>query len=282
MEIVVGFQGKEHVTAGQVGRIIAGMAGDGTYVLDTQNRLAATVVTANQVRVDTGDLVMHGRVATVETPETLTIESGVTGQKRNDLVVARYQKELSSSVESVSLEVVKGTAVSYGTPVDPEISDGSILDGDSPVDVPLWRIPIDGLTPGTPVQLFEDTPSISELRDSVSQSLSGLSSEISRKILYSSSTGRYYVQAKSGLVWVYVAGVSLASADPWASERLSYILPAAYRPGITVQGPLQTANGASTTGAVVVNTDGSIDVKNVGSSGSTDQRFGMVVYPVGF
>ena len=169
MEIVVGFQGKEHVTAGQVGRILAGMAGDGAYVLDTQNRLAATMVTANQVRVDTGDLVMHGRVATVETPETLTVESGVTGQKRNDLVVARYQKEASTSVESCELVVVKGTAVSYGDPSDPTINDGSILDGDSPVDVPLWRIPIDGLTPGTPVKLFEDTPSISELRDSVSQ-----------------------------------------------------------------------------------------------------------------
>lgn len=169
MEIVVGFQGKEHVTAGQVGRILAGMAGDGAYVLDTQNRLAATMVTANQVRIDTGDLVMHGRVATVETPETLTVESGVTGQKRNDLVVARYQKEASTSVESCELVVVKGTAVSYGDPSDPTINDGSILDGDSPVDVPLWRIPIDGLTPGTPVKLFEDTPSISELRDSVSQ-----------------------------------------------------------------------------------------------------------------
>ena len=169
MEIVVGFQGKEHVTAGQVGRILAGMAGDGAYVLDTQNKLAATMVTANQVRIDTGDLVMHGRVATVETPETLTIQSGVTGQKRNDLVVARYEKQASTSVESCKLVVVRGTAVSYGSPVDPSINEGSILDGDSPVDVPLWRIPIDGLTPGTPVKLFEDTPSISELRDSVSQ-----------------------------------------------------------------------------------------------------------------
>lgn len=83
-------------------------------------------------------------------------------------------------------------------------------------------------------------------------------------------------------MWVYIAGVSISSADSWATERLSYTLPAAYRPGITVQGPLQTANGASTTGTVVVNTDGSIDVKNVGNAGSTDQRFGMVVYPVSF
>ena len=170
MEIVVGFQGKEHVTAGQVGRILAGMAGSGTYVLETQNRLAATVVTANQVRVDTGDLVMQGRVATVETPETLTIESGVTGQKRRDLIVARYTMEASTSVEGIELAVVKGTPVSYGEPSDPEVSEGSILDGDSPVEVPLYRITVDGLVPGTPEALLDTVPSVDSLRDSVSQS----------------------------------------------------------------------------------------------------------------
>ena len=171
MEIVIGYQGKNHVTAGQVGRIMAGMAGSGTYVLETQNRLAATVVTANQVRVDTGDLVMQGRVATVETPETLTIESGVTGQKRRDLIVARYTMEDSTAVEGIELAVVKGTPVSYGEPSDPEVSEGSILDGDSPVEVPLYRVTVDGLTPGTPEALLDTVPSVDSLRDSVSRTL---------------------------------------------------------------------------------------------------------------
>lgn len=172
MDIVIGYQGKDHVKAEQLRRLIAGMAGDGTYVLGTQNELAATMVTANQVRIDTGDIVAAGGAyATVETPETLTIESGAAGQKRNDLVVARYEKDASTSVESMELAVVKGTAVSFGDPVDPEIQDGSIIDGDSPVEVPLWRIPIDGLAPGTPVALFETIPTIDSLRDSVSQVL---------------------------------------------------------------------------------------------------------------
>ena len=170
MDIVIGYQGKDHVKAEQLRRLIAGMAGDGTYVLGTQNELAATMVTANQVRIDTGDIVAAGGAyATVETPETLTVESGATGQKRHDLVVARYEKDASTSVESMELAVVKGTAVSFGDPVDPEVQDGSIIDGDSPVEVPLWRIPIDGLAPGTPVALFETIPTIDSLRDSVSQ-----------------------------------------------------------------------------------------------------------------
>ena len=170
MDIVIGYQGKDHVKAEQLRRMIAGMAGDGTYVLGTQNELAATMVTANQVRIDTGDVVAAGGAyATVETPETLTIESGVTGQKRNDIVVARYEKDASTNVESMELAVVKGTPVSYGEPTDPELADGSIMSGDSPVEVPLWRIPIDGLAPGTPVKLFDTIPTIDSLRDSVSQ-----------------------------------------------------------------------------------------------------------------
>ena len=170
MDIVIGYQGKNHVKAEQLRRLITGLSGAGTYVLDTQNKLAASMVTANQVRIDTGDIVAAGGAyATVETPETLIIESGATGQKRIDLVVARYEKEASTSVESMELAVVKGTPVSYGDAADPEVQEGSIIAGDSPVEVPLWRIPIDGLAPGTPEQLFETIPSIDALRDSVSQ-----------------------------------------------------------------------------------------------------------------
>lgn len=170
MDIVIGYQGKDHVKAEQLRRLITGLSGAGTYVLDTQNKLAASMVTANQVRIDTGDIVAAGGAyATVETPETLIIESGATGQKRIDLVVARYEKEASTSVESMELAVVKGTPVSYGDAADPEVQEGSIIAGDSPVEVPLWRIPIDGLAPGTPEQLFETIPSIDALRDSVSQ-----------------------------------------------------------------------------------------------------------------
>ena len=169
MDIVIGYQNREHVTAEQLGRTIAGLAGDGTYLLATQNGLAASMQTANQVRIDTGDVIAQGRVLTVETPETLTVESGVTGEKRVDLVVARYKKEQSTSVESAELVVVKGTPVSYGDPSDPQVNEGSILDGDSPVDVPLYRITIDGLAPGTPERVIESTPSITDLRDSVSQ-----------------------------------------------------------------------------------------------------------------
>lgn len=70
--------------------------------------------------------------------------------------------------------------------------------------------------------------------------------------------------------------------DSWANEQLTYTLPEEYTPGIEVTAPLVTANGASTTGYVRVQTDGKIIVGNYGGTGSTDVRQGFVMYPKDF
>lgn len=72
------------------------------------------------------------------------------------------------------------------------------------------------------------------------------------------------------------------ASDPWASETLTYRLPETYRPGMPVRAPLQTLNGGSTTGTITVNSDGTIVVGNSGGAGSSDSRFGFVMYPIGF
>lgn len=165
---VFAFQGKDHITAPQLGRIVEGVAGCGRYVLPTLNEMAATMQTANKVRIATGDLVMDGRVVTNEAAVDLTVESGVSGYKRNDLVVCSYARDASTGVETFEAKVVKGTQTT-GTAADPDIDEGDISSGSSSAAMPLWRIPIDGITPGTPVRIAPVTSSLSDLRDSVSQ-----------------------------------------------------------------------------------------------------------------
>ena len=266
MDIVIGYQNKEHVTAEQLGRAIAGLAGDGTYLLATQNGLAASMQTANQVRIDTGDLIAQGRVLTVETPETLTVESGVTGEKRNDLVVARYEKDPSSNVESAELVVVKGTPVSYGDPSDPSVNEGSILDGDSPVDVPLYRIPIDGLAPGTPERLIESTPSITDLRDSVSQT-------------DHFESGAVGADLRAGWCAVQVSGIVSGSGE-WGQTTVA-TLPASMRPRRTVQAPARVQNYSGCSSIVSVYQDGRVSIEAKGSAGYWGEYvFASVSYPV--
>ena len=164
---VFAFQGKDHITASQLGRIVEGVAGKGRYVLPTLNQMTAEMQTANKVRVGTGDLVMDGRVVTNEAAVDLTVESGTSGYKRNDLVVCRYTKNASTGVENFAAEVVKGTPTT-GTAADPEVTEGDISTGSASAVMPLWRIPLDGITPGAPVRIAPVASTLKTLGDSVS------------------------------------------------------------------------------------------------------------------
>lgn len=164
---VLAFQGKDHITASQLGRIVEGVAGKGRYVLPTLNQMTAEMQTANKVRVGTGDLVMDGRVVTNEAAVDLTVESGTSGYKRNDLVVCRYTKNASTGVENFAAEVVKGTPTT-GTAADPEVTEGDISAGSASAVMPLWRIPLNGITPGAPVRIAPVASTLKTLGDSVS------------------------------------------------------------------------------------------------------------------
>ncbi|WP_432291362.1 hypothetical protein [Olsenella uli] len=165
---VFAFQGKDHITASQLGRIVEGVAGKGRYVLPTLNQMTAEMQTANKVRVGTGDLVMDGRVVTNEAAVDLTVESGTSGYKRNDLVVCRYTKNASTGVEKFAAEVVKGTPTT-GTAADPKVTEGDISRGSASAVMPLWRIPLNGITPGAPVRIAPVASTLKTLGDSVSQ-----------------------------------------------------------------------------------------------------------------
>lgn len=157
MHLVTGYQGQDHVTAADHGSLYAAIFGNGSYVLDRGNKLAASVISSNKVRISDGDIVLQGRHirlnegAAVE----LTIANGTQGYKRNDLIVARYTRNASTGIEEANLVVIKGTA-STSTPANPAYNNGNILTNHAEVvDFPLYRVPLDGITVGTLEQLFD-------------------------------------------------------------------------------------------------------------------------------
>lgn len=157
LHLVTGYQGHEHITAADHGSLYAGIFGEGNYVLDRGKKLAATVVSSNLVRIADGDIVLQGRHIRLNEGATVdvNIQNGTQGYKRNDLIVARYSREASTGIEKAELAVIKGTAAA-SDPADPEYNDGDLLNENAEtVDFPLYRIPLDGITVGTPVQLFE-------------------------------------------------------------------------------------------------------------------------------
>lgn len=207
VELVTGYAGEAHVTAAQDGRRNVGTFGSGRFLLDTGQKLALTMQNANQATLGTGDGIMDGRHVTVESPVTLTIESGAQGVKRRDLVCVRYTLDAQTGVESVELVVVKGTATS-GTPVDPSYNTGSILDGAPTVDWPLWRIPIDGITVGAPELIPSVLPTIVALKssaDAMAENVTNMQARVS------SIEGK----CKSGVIIQSHENISLSENQIW-------------------------------------------------------------------
>lgn len=154
IHLVTGHANLAHVTAADAGSLNIGLVDAGRYVLNIGKKFACTATTNNNLRIEDGDILMQGRHIRIEAGETvnLTLENGTQGQYRNDLVVCRYTKE-ASGVEKAELAVVKGTPAT-SNPEDPPYTAGDIQGGDLLAEMPLYRIPLDGITVGTPVQLF--------------------------------------------------------------------------------------------------------------------------------
>ena len=158
MHLVTGYAGSDHVTAADHGSLYAGIFGTGNYVLNRGGKFAVTVVSSNRITIADGDLILQGRHIRVNhgTTVSLTITSGSQGYYRNDLIVARYTRNSSTGKEEANLVVIKGTATT-GTASDPATNEANDLlnNNATTVDFPLYRIPISGITVGTPVQLFD-------------------------------------------------------------------------------------------------------------------------------
>ena len=256
---VFAFQGKNHITASQLGRLVQGTAGDGRYVLPTQDKLQATMQTANKVVIGSGDLVMDGRYVTNETGAELTVESGTSGYNRNDIVALRYSKDGSTGVESFEPVVIKGAPVT-GTAADPAVDVGAISDGSSEAMMPLWRIPIRGLAPGTPERIATVGKTLSEIGDSVSQ-LKG--SYVMRTV----GTGSIEFCRVGGIVVMNMYNIQATVSGSWGTTLVGTV-PEGFRPKNQLRQRCQVANvdnGMSS--GLWVTSGGAMYVANFGGTG---------------
>ena len=147
MNIITGYGGQPHIYPHHDRETNIGIFGDGTHILDVGSQMAATVISANEVQIADGLLVAEGCTAEVAsgTSESMEIENGEQGMLRVDLIVARYTKASGTGVEDMQLAVITGTPAA-SNPAVPSYNTGSIADGDSPVDFPLYQGNIDGIS----------------------------------------------------------------------------------------------------------------------------------------
>lgn len=154
MKIITGYTGEKHITPADDAGLHKSIFGEGDYVLHSGSQLAATIQSATEIRIADGELVMQGRHARNDSGyQAVAIANGTQGMYRNDLIVARYTKDANTSVESISLVAITGTATS-GTASDPAHNIGNIENGETR-DFPLYRVKLNGINIERVEQLWQ-------------------------------------------------------------------------------------------------------------------------------
>lgn len=178
MKIITGRTGEPHVSSQQERNAYIAIFGTGVHILNVGSEMAATAVSANEVRIADGMLTAEGCTAEIAhgTTDSLTIENGTHGMQRIDLIVARYTRDAGTSVEDMQLAVIKGTPAA-SNPAVPSHNTGLIADGDSPVDFPLYRVNLDGINI-TSVDALVDTISVPGMVEEVRGSVEDLREEL--------------------------------------------------------------------------------------------------------
>ena len=261
MNLITGKAGAPHITSSDQGAMQAGLVGNGNYLLQGSDGKfpAVTMQSANKALIPVLNLVIEGRYARVTAAETVTIESGVTGQHRNDLICVKYTRD-SNNIETIALAVLKGTATS-GTAADPTVPSGSILNNSGTVWIPIARIPISGITAGTPVMLVKQLPPMSQLWDSVT--------------LYQDSN--WIIMRNGRMILIKFSGK--IGSGSWDAVECPAKLASWYRPIVDLSTVCLVSNG-QTARSLTARADGTIRVANMGDVGSNQDCVGTLCFPI--
>lgn len=257
IELVDGKAGVAHISSEDKAIIHQAKFSKSDVVFDWGDAFKCSMSSPNRATIGTGCASIQGLDWHITAAESVTISNGSQGVKRNDIICAHYHQDSKTGNELVELTVLKGTP-NATTAADPTIPSGKILSGAVDAYMPLWRIPLDGITVGTPVRLF--TPK-GALWDSVT--------------LYNADG---FVVIKAGILML-VKFSGAIEVGSWDAKQCKYVLPEAYRPPIEVNSMCCVTNG-QTARMLIVQANGIIRVANMGSTGSSQGCVGTVVYPI--
>ena len=254
VELVTGYSSGAHVSSSEDGARQAGTIGTGMYALRTvDDPLAATLENANTVSVGPGDVLINGRHVQLSGSTAFAIPVGTQGQQTSNLLVLRYDVA-EGGTESVTPQTITGQPAA-SNPQDPALATGSILDGDAPVDMPLYRVVTTGIETAQPVKLFTSVPCVHDVVDPVASETDAADST---RFLVSPSSGEAPKYKTGTRVWNWVAA-KIRSVFGFSSSN---VLTASH--GGTGQVSLQASRNAMGLG----NTLNALPVAN-GGTGAT-------------
>lgn len=153
IELVDGKAGVAHISSEDKAIIHQAKFSKSDVVYDWGDVFKCSMSSSNRATVGTGCASIQGLDWHITSAESVTISNGSQGMKRNDIICAHYNRNPKTGNELVELVVLKGSPNATAA-ADPTIPSGKILSGAVDAYMPLWRIPLNGITVGTPVRLF--------------------------------------------------------------------------------------------------------------------------------
>ena len=259
IELVDGKAGTMHISSEDKAIIHQAKFSKSDVVYDWGDAFKCSMSSSNRATIGTGCASIQGLDWHITSAESVTISNGSQGMKRNDIICAHYHRNSYDGNENVELTVLKGSPNATAA-ADPAIPSGKILSGAVDAYMPLWRIPLNGITVGTPVRLF--TPR-GALWDSVTQTLI--------KSQYGTVTG-----VKSGKIAQISINWKSASTDSWGSGQFGTI-PEGWRPAVVTHGTWSGRDGGSQRD-FILETNGNFRYANCGAGQNSGTFSGTMTY----
>lgn len=259
IELVDGKAGVAHISSEDKAIIHQAKFSKSDVVFDWGDAFKCSMSSSNRATIGTGCASIQGLDWHITAAESVTISNGSQGMKRNDIICAHYHRDSKTGNENVKLTVLKGSPNATAA-ADPTIPSGKILSGAGDAYMPLWRIPLDGITVGTPVRLF--TPR-GALWDSVTKTLI--------KSQYGTVTG-----VKSGKIAQISINWKNASPDSWGRGQFGTI-PEGWRPAVVTHGTWSGRDGGSQRD-FILETNGNFSYANCGAVQNSGTFSGTMTY----
>lgn len=209
MELVTGRKGSAHITSQQDRMKHQGTWGSGAYILQTGQMLEPQVQSSNEIRIRDGALMVQGALSTVKVNsyDPVTIQNGTQGMKRIDLICWQYTYDAEQDVESAEWVVIQGTPAETD-PQQPAYTDGDIQQGDSPVQVPVFAVELDGINVTGVTTLLPTAPTLEELNSNKVSGFGGIE-----------TVSNPYTPDVDGLIRIYFSPSGSTNATVYATQN---------------------------------------------------------------
>lgn len=257
IELVDGKAGVAHISSEDKAIIHQAKFSKSDVVFDWGDAFKCSMSSSNRATIGTGCASIQGLDWHITAAESVTISNGSQGMKRNDIICAHYHRDSKTGNELVELVVLKGSPNATAA-ADPKVPSGEILSGAVDAYMPLWRIPLNGITVGTPVRLF--TPRWA-LWDSVT--------------LYQDSN--WIIMRNGRMILIKFSGK--IGSGSWDAVECPVKLASWYRPIVDLSTVCLVSNG-QTARSLTARADGTIRVANMGDVGSNQDCVGTLCYPI--